>query len=227
MTAGRAVIVGASGGIGGALADVAGAHEFEVVRLGRPALDLDRPASFAEAAAEVERGGPLDLLIVASGLLHRGDGQGPERDWRQIEPDWMLENFRVNAVLPALVGRHFLPLLRREGRSVFAVVTARVGSIGDNRLGGWVSYRASKAAANQVLRTLSIELTRKRPDAIAVALHPGTVDTALSGPFQKGVPPERLFTPQASARHLWAVIEGLKPADHGGFRAWDGSVIPW
>jgi NAD(P)-dependent dehydrogenase (short-subunit alcohol dehydrogenase family) len=224
----RIVILGASGGIGAALADQAKARG-EVVRLSRPAIDLDDEASFARAAETA--GGDLSHVIVAAGLLHhqRPDGtmQGPERDWRQISPGWMLENFRVNTVLPALAAKHFLPRLRKGSPAVFAVLTARVGSIGDNRLGGWHSYRTSKAATNQLVRTLSIELARKNPGAIAVALHPGTVDTGLSSPFQRNVPPEKLFTPAQSAAHLWAVIDSLTPADTGSFRAWDGSPIPW
>lgn len=165
-------------------------------------------------------------MIVASGLLHDGAHQ-PERDWRQIEADWMLENFRVNAVLPALVARHFLPRLRREAPAVMAVLTARVGSIADNRLGGWHSYRASKAAANQLVKTLSVELTRKNPAAVIVALHPGTVDTPLSRPFQRNLPEGRLFSAERAAAQLWQVIDALGPADTGRFLDWAGQPVPW
>ncbi|MGL6042532.1 MAG: SDR family NAD(P)-dependent oxidoreductase [Sandaracinobacteroides sp.] len=220
----RVVVVGASGGIGRALCDLAEARGAEVVRVSRPAIDVDDERSFAVAAEVAGEG--LSHVIVASGLLHH-QMQGPERDWRQISPDWMLESFKVNAVLPALVAKHFLPRLRTAERAVFAVLSARVGSIGDNRLGGWHSYRASKAAANQLVRTFSVELRRKNPLAIAVALHPGTVDTPMSEPFQRNVQPEKLFTPAVSAGHLWRVIDGLEAADSGGFRAWDGQTIPW
>jgi NAD(P)-dependent dehydrogenase (short-subunit alcohol dehydrogenase family) len=219
----RVVVVGASGGIGRALADQAEARG-DVVRLSRPAIDASDEATIA-AAAEAAGDG-LSHVIVAAGLLHR-EGAGPERDWRQIDADWMLESFRVNTVLPALVAKHFLPRLRRDAPALFAVLTARVGSIGDNRLGGWHSYRASKAAANQLVRTLSVELRRKNPVAAIVALHPGTVDTGMSKPFQRYVVPEALFTPAQSAAHLWAVMDGLEAADSGSFRAWDGAEIPW
>jgi NAD(P)-dependent dehydrogenase (short-subunit alcohol dehydrogenase family) len=220
----RTVIVGASGGIGAALADAAAARGDLVVPLSRPAIDLSCEEGIAAAAAALE--GPVDHLIVASGLLHQGQ-RGPERDWRQLDPDWMLENYRVNAVLPAILAKHFLPRLARDRRSVFAVLTARVGSIGDNRLGGWHSYRMAKAAANQLVRTLSIELRRKNPPAIAVALHPGTVDTPLSRPFQRNLKPGQLQTADEAALKLWWVIDGLCAEDSGTFRAFDGSTIPW
>lgn len=220
----RVLVLGASGGIGAALAAAAEARGAEVIRLSRPAIDVDDERSF-ETAAEAAGDG-LSHVIVASGLLHAGE-RGPERDWRQIDAGWMLENFKVNAVLPALAAKHFLPRLRRDGQSVFAVLTARVGSISDNRLGGWHSYRASKAAANQLVKTLSVELARKNPSAAIVALHPGTVDTGLSEPFQRNVPAAKLFTADAAANHLWQVMGSLTPADSGGFFAWDGSRIPW
>jgi NAD(P)-dependent dehydrogenase (short-subunit alcohol dehydrogenase family) len=217
------VVVGASGGIGRALANQAEARG-DVIRLSRPAIDVADEGRIAAAADAAGDG--LSHVIVAAGLLHR-EGMGPERDWRQIDADWMLESFRVNTVLPALVAKHFLPRLRRESPALFAVLTARVGSIEDNRLGGWHSYRASKAAANQLVRTLSVELKRKNPQAAIVALHPGTVDTGMSKPFQRNVAPEKLFTAEQSAAHLWAVMDRLGPADSGSFRAWDGAEIPW
>jgi NAD(P)-dependent dehydrogenase (short-subunit alcohol dehydrogenase family) len=223
-TGDRVVVIGASGGIGRALADLAQARGAQVIRLSRPDIEVADEAGIA-AAAEAAGDG-LSHVIVASGLLHR-DGIGPERDWRQLSADWMLESFRVNAVLPALVAKHFLPRLRRDGPALFALLSARVGSIGDNRLGGWHSYRASKAAANQLVRTLSVELKRKNPGAAIVALHPGTVDTGMSKPFQRNVTPEKLFTPAAAAGHLWNVMEGIGPAQSGGFLAWDGSEIAW
>ena len=219
----RVVVVGASGGIGRALADVAQSRG-EVIRLSRPGIDVGDEATIA-AAAEAA-GDRLSHVIVAAGMLH-AEGRGPERDWRQIEANWMLESFRANTVLPALVAKHFLPRLRRDAPALFAVLTARVGSIGDNRLGGWHSYRASKAAANQLVKTLSVELRRKNPGAAIVALHPGTVDTAMSRPFQRNVAAEKLFTPEQSAAHLWRVMDGLGPEDSGAFRAWDGAEIPW
>lgn len=220
----RIVIIGASGGIGAALADRAQARGAEVVRLSRPAIDVDDEGRFAAAADAAGDG--LTHVIVASGMLH-AQGQGPERDWRQLDAGWMMENFRANSILPALAAKHFLPRLGADGRTVFAVLTARVGSIGDNRLGGWHSYRMSKAAANQLVRTLSIELKRKKPQAIAVALHPGTVDTRMSQPFQRNVPAGKLFTPSYSAERLWAVIDALGSDDSGGFFDWKGEPVPW
>jgi NAD(P)-dependent dehydrogenase (short-subunit alcohol dehydrogenase family) len=139
----------------------------------------------------------------------------------------MMEVFRVNTIGPTLVAKHFLPRLRRDGKTVFAALSARVGSIGDNRLGGWVSYRSSKSALNMVLKTLSIEHARRFPEAVMVALHPGTVDTALSAPYQRRVPEHKLFTPARSVGHMLSVIDGLTAADTGGFFAWDGAPIDY
>ncbi|WP_448586279.1 SDR family oxidoreductase [Thermaurantiacus sp.] len=218
------VILGASGGIGRALADLAEARGDPVLRLARPALDLDDEASFARAAERAGEG--LAHVIVTTGLLHLG-GRGPERSWREIDPAFLTETFRVNALLPALAAKHFLPRLARTGRPVFAVLTARVGSIADNRLGGWYGYRMAKAAANQLVRTAAIELARRNPGAVAVALHPGTVDTPLSRPFQRNLKPGQLQRPEDAATRLWRVIDALTPADTGRFLAWDGSAIPW
>ena len=134
--------------------------------------------------------------------------------------------FAVNTIGPALVLKHFAPLLPRTGRSVIALLSARVGSISDNRLGGWYGYRASKAALNQLVRTASIEVARSRRDAVIVGLHPGTVETPLSAPFRGNVSPGKLFTPRVSAAHLLTAIEGLTPADSGKCFAWDGSEVP-
>ncbi len=181
-------------------------------------------ASIADAAERVSRNGALDLIIVATGLLHRDDLQ-PEKTLRDIDGANMLDVLQVNTVAPALVAKHFLPLMRRSGKTVFAALSARVGSIDDNRLGGWISYRASKAALNMVTKTLAIEHARRCPDGIVVSLHPGTVATALSEPFRTRVPPAKLFEPDVSAAHLLRVIDGLTHADTGGFFAWDGSRI--
>jgi NAD(P)-dependent dehydrogenase (short-subunit alcohol dehydrogenase family) len=218
----RIVIIGAGGGIGSALARAARSRGADVISISRPATDNDEGLAAAAAAA----GDALSHVIVAAGLLHR-DGLGPERDWRQIDAEWMLESFRVNSVLPALVAKHFLPRLRHKERSVFAALSARVGSIGDNRLGGWHSYRASKAALNQLVRTLSIELRRKNPAAVIAALHPGTVDSGMSRPFQRNLAPGQLQTADAAAARLWTVIDGLGPADSGGFFGPDSSALPW
>ena len=185
-----AVVVGASGGIGAALADAldrdggfAAVHRLARSSATAP-IDLLDEASIAAAAARI--GPPVQLVIVATGLLHAA-GMAPEKTYRALDPDAMLAAFRVNAIGPALVAKHFLPLLPTRGRGVFAALSARVGSIGDNRTGGWHAYRASKAALNMLIRNLAIETGRRNPETICVGLHPGTVDTALSRPFQRGV----------------------------------------
>ena len=223
-----AVVIGASGGIGAALAGLLRVSgRFAVVHAlsrSETGLDLEDEASIAEAAGRVAEGAPPTLVFVATGVLH--DGFEPERGYRALTADHMMRDYRINTVGPALVARHFLPLLPRDRRAVFAALSARVGSIGDNRLGGWHSYRASKAALNMVLRNLAVELGRTHPQAVVAGLHPGTVDTALSQPFQRGVKPETLFTADYSAERLLAVIDGLAPADSGGVFAWDGARIP-
>ncbi|RZJ01293.1 MAG: SDR family NAD(P)-dependent oxidoreductase [Brevundimonas sp.] len=225
--AGSVVIVGASGGIGAALTDrLRAGGDYEVVHaLSRTdGLDLEDEASVTAAAARVGEGPPPTLVIVATGVLH--DGFEPERTYRALTPEHLLRDYRINAIGPALIAKHFAALFPRDRRTVFAALSARVGSIGDNRLGGWHSYRASKAALNMILRNLSIELGRTHPQAVVAGLHPGTVATDLSAPFQGGVKPEKLFTPDQSATHLLQVIDGLTPADSGGVFAWDGQRIP-
>ena len=232
-------VIGASGGIGNALchslagsAPIARVHalsrtpgwiDHDVRTHGINLLD---ETSIADASAAVARSGALDLVIVATGLLHEGALQ-PEKALRDIDGAAMLELFRINTVGPALIAKHFLPRMRRDGKSVFAALSARVGSIEDNRLGGWVSYRASKAALNMTIRTLAIEHRRRWPESIVAAVHPGTVATALSEPFRARTPPANLLEPEVSAAHLLRVIDGLTPADSGGFFAWDGTRIPW
>ena len=151
----------------------------------------------------------------------------PERRLADVTPEHLQRAFAVNAIGPLLVAKHVQALLPRRDRAVFASLSARVGSIGDNRLGGWYAYRASKAAQNMITLNLSIELRRRARGIICVGLHPGTVDTELSRPFQHNVPADRLFTPQRAARQLLDVIHGLEPADNGGFFAWDAQPIPW
>lgn len=223
----KAIVIGASGGIGGALADAIEERGAAVVRLSRASdqpIDLCDDASIAAAAAQLAEEGPLDLILVATGLLH-DDVVTPEKSIRQIDGGALERLFRVNAIGPAVVMRYFLPLLARDRRAVFAALSARVGSIGDNRLGGWVGYRAAKAALNQIIRTVSIELARSHPQALVVGLHPGTVATGLSAPFQRNVAPDALFTPATAAGHLIAVIDRLGPGDSGGCFDWRGERI--
>lgn len=226
-----AVIIGASGGIGAALADAItdeGRHG-TVHRLARSFagdahIDLSDEASIAAAAARVAAGAPPTLILVATGLLHDGD-RGPEKALRDLDPSWLARSYAVNAIGPALVAKHFLPLMPKAGRCVFAALSARVGSISDNRLGGWHGYRASKAALNQLIRTLAIEERRRNPSAIVVALHPGTVDTALSKPFQGNVAPGQLFDPARAAVQLLDVLDDLRAGDSGKLFGWDGAEI--
>lgn len=226
----RAAVIGASGGIGGALADALDSRGCEVLRLARTAaapelrLDLEDEDSIRRAADVSAAGGPLDLVLVATGAL-QGDGFAPEKSWRDLDGAALTRYFALNTIGPALVAKHFLPVLPREGRATFAALSARVGSISDNRLGGWYGYRASKAALNMMIRTLAIELARKRPEAVCVGLHPGTVDTGLSKPFQRNVPDGKLFAPADSAGKLLKALRKLRPEDSGGCFAWDGERI--
>jgi NAD(P)-dependent dehydrogenase (short-subunit alcohol dehydrogenase family) len=233
----QACVFGASGGIGAALAhqllasgaysrvwagsrsgvEIAGAESFR--------FDLADEASIAQACADF---GQLDLVIVATGLLQdEVAGIRPEKSFRALDAAAMAQVYAVNTIGPALIAKHSLPLLPKERRGVFAAISARVGSIGDNRLGGWHAYRASKAALNMLIANFAIELARTKPQALAVGLHPGTVDTGLSAPFQKGVPEAKLFTPDYSASALLSVIDTLTPKDSGKLFAWDGAPIPF
>ncbi len=231
-----ALVIGAGGGLGAALVQVLsipGEHGIDsVLSLGRstqPAIDYSDEASLENAAAWVAaqcaaEGAELRLLIVASGFLHGAAGQ-PERSWTQLDADYLSEVFRINAIGPALVMKHFLPLLPRQGRCAAGFVSAKVGSIGDNALGGWYGYRAAKAALNQLVKTAAIELKRRNPQALCVALHPGTVDTALSKPFAKaGL---KLRSPEVAAKELLAVLSDLEPQKTGTLLDYQGNTLPW
>lgn len=233
-------IVGASGGIGGAVvraltmdgrvSRVWALSRKRPDRLPKDAvwvpIDVECEDSIMEAARTVKDGGrPLRLTLVASGTLHDGSGLAPEKAWRDLDAERLGKAFRINAIGPALVAKHFLPLLPATGKSVFACLSARVGSISDNALGGWYGYRASKAALNQLIRTASIELRRRRPHAVCIAIHPGTVDTPLSAPFAKSglsVQP-----PDIAVARLLSVIERLAPDDSGLFYDHRGRRLPW
>lgn len=224
---GVAVIIGA-GGIGTALsqallAEPAFADVTTLSRASAPKLNLLSEPTI-EAAAKFLSSAEIRLIIIATGFLH-GDGDSPEKSWRDLTPAQLAKSFALNAIGPALLLKHFLPLLPRTGKTVLAALSARVGSIADNQIGGWYSYRASKAALNQLIHTAAIELRRTRPEAICVALHPGTVATPLSAPFARsGL---KIRPPEAAAADLLTVITRLTPPDSGGFLDQNGERIPW
>lgn len=219
----RALVIGASGGIGAALADRLASGGAEVTAFSRrnDGLDVTDEASVSQALGGLS--GEYDLIFLATGALQLA-GTGPEKSLRALDPTVMAAAFALNAIGPTLVLKHALRLMPRGRRSVFAALSARVGSIGDNRLGGWYSYRASKAALNQLMRTAAIEVARTHPEAVVVALHPGTVATSLTAPHAGG---HAAVSPAEAAGNLMSVIAGLAPADSGGFFDWQGKEIPW
>jgi NAD(P)-dependent dehydrogenase (short-subunit alcohol dehydrogenase family) len=238
----NAAVVGASGGIGGAIVDHLCSCQTvsKVFSISRSApdsgstdeawipLDLEDDDSIAAAAETVKRSVKnLHIVIVATGALHDDSKLQPEKTWRSLSGSAMEIAFRINAIGPALVAKNFLPLLAKDRKTAFAGLSARVGSIEDNHLGGWHAYRASKAALNMLIKTLAIELAQRRPKALCVGLHPGTVDTALSKPFQRGLRQGQLFSPTQSARHLLTTLDRLTPPDSGHLYAWDGSCLPF
>jgi NAD(P)-dependent dehydrogenase (short-subunit alcohol dehydrogenase family) len=218
----RALIVGGSGGIGAALADTLSKRGMEVISLSRSqdGLDITRQHSVDRAMGNLQ--GHFDLILVTTGILAPA-GCGPEKSLNEISAAAMAQVFAVNAIGPALVLRHVPKLLPRNRPSVVAVLTARVGSIADNHLGGWYSYRASKAAANQIVRTASVELKRKAPQSAVIALHPGTVATS----FTRNYPSHRKDSPEVSAQNLLQVIDGVTPTDSGRFFDWSGKEVAW
>lgn len=190
-------------------------------------LDVTAEDSMAEAVNQIQAETPqLHLVVYCVGILHSEDVQ-PEKSVRQLTSDQLVRSFQVNAVGAALLTKHLLPLLKHDRPSAFGAISAKVGSIGDNHLGGWYSYRASKAALNMLIKTAALEYARKSPNTVFALLHPGTTDTRLSQPFQRGVPPEKLFPVSRTVDQLMAVIEGLEPTDSGTFFSWDGSRLPW
>lgn len=238
ITGRTAAVFGASGAIGAAAAArLAGSGRFATVMagsrggVGLPSgctpfrFDLNDDASIAAAAAELAP--PLGLVLVCTGLLHdQASAIVPEKTVRALDAEALARLYAVNAIGPALIAKHVLPRLPRQGRCVFAVLSAKVGSIGDNRLGGWHGYRASKAALNMMIRNFAIEMARTHPEVIVAALHPGTVKSRLSAPFERGVPPGQLFTPDYAAERLLNVVDRLEKADSGGLFAWDGTRLP-
>ncbi|MGA1283278.1 MAG: SDR family NAD(P)-dependent oxidoreductase [Prochlorothrix sp.] len=189
--------------------------------------DLTQEATIAAALDRLKtQTDRLHWVINCVGVLHQGELQ-PEKSLRHIEADRLLQYFQTNSISAVLLAKHLTPLLRHPDPSLFATISAKVGSIGDNRLGGWYGYRASKAALNMLMKTVAIEYSRVSPRTIVTVLHPGTTDTRLSQPFQRGVPPEKLFSVERTVSQLLAVMEGLTIADSGEFFSWDGSRLPW
>lgn len=232
---GRALIVG-GGGIGTALATQLARHcPNLLVTLCRRnpkggevwSLDLENSESLSRLTSRLlDDSCPLRLVFNATGRLH-GPSLQPEKRLQHVDPDALVESFRINAAGPLLLAKAVEPALRRDQPFHFASLSARVGSIGDNRSGGWYAYRAAKAAQNMMLRTLSVEWARRFPEATVTLLHPGTTDTALSKPFQSFVPPEKLFSADRAARYLLDVLLQQTPSESGEFLAWDGQRIPW
>lgn len=234
----RAIVFGASGALGGAFvralsADPRCARVYAGARSHPDAapekteffsFDLEDEVSIERALSGIAAQGPVHLVIIATGVLHDAEIQ-PEKTWRAVSADGMSHAYAINTIGPSLIAKHALSLLPRDQRALFAALSARVGSIEDNRLGGWHSYRASKAALNMMMRCFAIELSRRAPQAVCACLHPGTVDSDLSKPFQSGV--RTLFTPDHAAEALLKTLDGLQPGDSGGLFAYDGARIPF
>lgn len=236
----RAIVIGASGGIGGGFIDhLASCDQVsEIYALSRTGAGPRGPKiksltyDFTDednikAGAEVLREtGKFDIIIVATGLL-QGEGISPEKNLRALSMDGFLKSFAVNTAGPAMTAKYLLPLLHRDRKTVFTALSARVGSISDNRMGGWYAYRAAKAALNMVLKTISIEHGRRFDKSVIAGLHPGTVDTSLSAPFQGNVPEGKLFTPEFSTGEMLKVLDGLTPADSGNLFDYAGKQVPF
>lgn len=224
----RAVVAGSSGGIGRAVyellvADPACGEAIGLSRAGTPSIDIEDEFSIENASADIAENGAVHLFFDATGILHERELQ-PEKTLGALNSKNLEKLFAVNATGPALLIKHFHTLMPRGERSIFATVSARVGSITDNHLGGWYGYRASKAALNMFVKSAAIEIARKRPQALCVALHPGTVETRLSDPFAAA---RDRYTPRESATAMLSVLNRLGPENTGGFYAYDGTDIPW
>ncbi len=246
-----AAVFGASGGIGAALANALAQGGCETIyagsRSGNPAIippvkttaktnaktpaihpfrfDLTDETSIADAA-QIMRDNPPELIIVATGILTLPDGSGPERTYKRLDAQTMADVLALNTIGPAMIAKHMLPLLPRGSRGVFAALSARVGSISDNGLGGWHSYRASKAALNMLIKNFALEMGRTHKHAVIAGLHPGTVDSALSEPFQSNLPGGQLTQPADAAANLLSVLGDLTPDDSGNVFDFAGKRVP-
>lgn len=232
----RVAVIGSSGGIGSALVRFlekcpAVDKIYSLCRIAGSdssiPINFDDETTIAVAAESIRTNGPLDLVIVASGLLHYENKLFPEKTFRSLETNSLELLYKANTIGPALVAKHFIPLMTTEQKNVFAVLGARVGSIADNHLGGWYSYRMAKAALVMLIRTLAIETARRNKKSVCVALHPGTVDTNLSKPFQRSLTGNKLVDPSSAATNLLRVINSLEPEHSGHQLAWDGTVVPY
>ncbi len=234
----NALILGGSGGIGQAFIDhflqqenIDSIHATYHQRVPEQAdsriqwhqVDVTQEADIENLCGQIDE---IDFCINAVGMLH-DEVHGPEKSTRQIDPDYFLKSMAVNALPTLLLAKHMVPHFKHKRPAIFATVSARVGSIEENYLGGWYSYRASKAALNMLLKTLSIEWKRSLPNVTVAALHPGTTNTRLSSPFHKNVPSDQLFEPAQSVSYMMQVIERLAPAHSGKFWSFDGEVLPW
>ncbi|RKQ70962.1 NAD(P)-dependent dehydrogenase (short-subunit alcohol dehydrogenase family) [Litorimonas taeanensis] len=236
----RVIIIGANGGIGTALIDHLSASDqvaqiYALSRQGKPhkshkvvnmVFDFTKEDDLEKTSAALKAHGDFDLIILATGFLHN-PSITPEKTYRSLTFEGLEMNFRVNTIGPAMTAKYFLPLLRRDRKTIFAALSARVGSISDNGIGGWYAYRASKAALNMVIKTLAIEQRRRSKDTIILGLHPGTVDTNLSKPFQANVAEGKLFTPEYASLKLLNVIDKADQSDSGHLIDWAGKQIPF
>ena len=233
----KVAVIGSSGAIGSAFVDhyindqsINSIFSFSRSSIGIDnnkvkhfSIDIENENSVQDAAKSVEEIN-FDEIIIASGLLHTNEF-GPEKSIKDLKADNILKILNVNTVGPAIIGKHFLPLLNKNNKSVMAFLSARVGSISENKLGGWYAYRASKSALNQIIKNFSIEIKRTNPKAIIIGLQPGTVDSELSAPFKRSVSKNKLFSAEYSASQLLGVIERVDESSSGNLISWDGEII--
>ena len=233
----KVAVIGSSGAIGSAFVDhyindqsINSIFSFSRSSIGIDnnkvkhfSIDIENENSVQDAAKSVEEIN-FDEIIIASGLLHTNEF-GPEKSIKDLKADNILKILNVNTVGPTIIGKHFLPLLNKNNKSVMAFLSARVGSISENKLGGWYAYRASKSALNQIIKTFSIELKRTNPKAIIIGLQPGTVESELSAPFKRSVSKNKLFSAEYSASQLIGVIERVDESSSGNLISWEGEII--